>query len=321
MAILVVLVDRKVGETKDYAIRLTMAAAGPRTRNAALTKARRSVLQAVPGYVLSPEMTTAKLHVTPPAGVSLKGVNVSDPTVMTAIIAPRNIMGTASAAAGVVTVDVSSAGLSKRGRCRLSLLFSDGSTNQVHYSVLPPLKSQVTAVGRHWAEDAWLPLEYDDPFGRAASVMPYDRHDRAHVLDDSRAYDVGLSDDAGGGNPLGFAIKVAYAPTQFEVDRLDEYVKWTLYGVKTPENCPQCHAKPPYKSLQIRPEDCIPELGRKNGSQCGNEDTIRMTMYYYDTDDKSYNWSGHWPYNYSEADKIGQYTESILRQARFQRQY
>ena len=38
--------------------------------------------------------------------------------------------------------------------------------------------------------------------------MPYDRHDRAHVLDDSRAYDVGLSDDAGGGNPLGFAIKV-----------------------------------------------------------------------------------------------------------------
>jgi len=135
--------------------------------------------------------------------------------------------------------------------------------------------------------------------------MPYDRHDRTHVLDDSRAYDVGLSDDAGGGNPLGFAIKVAYAPTQFEVKRLDDYVKWTLFGVKTPENCPKCGAKPPYKSLQIRPEDCDPALGKLDGSQCGSEDGIRMTMYYYDTGDTAYNWSGHFPYNYSEADKIG----------------
>ena len=167
--------NRAVGETKDYAIRLTMAEAGPRTRNAALTKAGRSVLRAVPGYVLAPDMTTAKLHVTPAAGVTLKSVKVSDPTVMTAKIAPASD----ETAAGVVTIDVSA--LSKRGRCRLSLTFSDGSVNQVHYSVLPPLKSQVAAVGKHWAEDAWLPLEYDDPFGRAASVMPYDRHDRTHV--------------------------------------------------------------------------------------------------------------------------------------------
>ena len=84
-----------VGETKEYAIRLTMAEAGPRTRNAALTKAGKAVLQAVPGcvlyacllciympaidrslsdcrYVIAPDMATAKLHVTPPAGVTLK---------------------------------------------------------------------------------------------------------------------------------------------------------------------------------------------------------------------------------------------------------
>ena len=46
--------------------------------------------------------------------------------------------------------------------------------------------------------------------------MPWDKETRSHVLDDSRAYDVGLSDDAGGGNPLGFGIKVAYAPEQDE---------------------------------------------------------------------------------------------------------
>ena len=56
-----------------------------------------------------------------------------------------------------------------RGRCRLSLRFSDGSSNEVHYSVLPPLTTQIARVGTHWAEDAWLPLEYPDPFGRVSS--------------------------------------------------------------------------------------------------------------------------------------------------------
>ena len=44
------------GETKSYAIRFTMADGGPRTRNDALLRAGRSALNAVPGYVLSPEM-------------------------------------------------------------------------------------------------------------------------------------------------------------------------------------------------------------------------------------------------------------------------
>lgn len=39
----------KKGESKAYRIRLTMADAGPRTRNNALLKAGRSVLNAVPG--------------------------------------------------------------------------------------------------------------------------------------------------------------------------------------------------------------------------------------------------------------------------------
>ena len=48
--------------------------------------------------------------------------------------------------------------------------------------------------------------------------MPWDRSSCdahgtpcGHVLNDARAYDAGLSDDAGGGNPLGFASKVRVA--------------------------------------------------------------------------------------------------------------
>merc|ERR1712166_996723 len=240
--------------------RLTLAKGGPRTRNDALAEAGKSVVHAVPGFVISPDMDSAKLFVKPPAGATLDQVSVSEASVLQ--------VGTQSQDGNYT--EVSLKGLS-RGRCRLTLLFSDGSKNQVHYLVLPPFDQQIAAVGNHWAHDAWLPRDYPDPFGRSASVMPYDRHDRSWVLDDSRAYDVGLSDDAGGGNPLGFAIKVAYAPEQHEVDRLDEYVKWTLFGIKTDT------AKPPYKSLQIRPEDVA-----SGASPPGTEDGIRMTMYYYD---------------------------------------
>jgi hypothetical protein len=58
-------------------------------------------------------------------------------------------------------------------------------------------------------------------------------------------------------------------------------LKGTLFGIKTDT------AKFPYKSLQIRPEDCIINVSTGNassvpGNQCGNEDGIRMTLYYYD---------------------------------------
>ena len=56
----------------------------------------------------------------------------------------------------------------------------------------------------------------------------------------------GISDDAGGGNPLGFAMKVGHGlPLQSQVDLLDQYIKWTLYGVKNDT------ALPPLKSLVV----------------------------------------------------------------------
>ena len=70
----------------------------------------------------------------------------------------------------------------------------------------------------HGTQVAWLPRDYPDPFGRGASAMPWDRSANggagAHVLNDARAYDVGLSDDAGGGNPLCLASKVHAKPSQ-----------------------------------------------------------------------------------------------------------
>jgi hypothetical protein len=134
---------------------------------------------------------------------------------------------------------------------------------------------------------------------------------RTHVLNDARAYDVGLSDDAGGGNPLGFASKVKAAPTQLEASRVDDYIKYTLYGVKTDT------AKPPYKALQIiDPADpaanCHPDCPAT--ATAGKTNGIRMTMLYYTNgaddcpeSDKVAGFcsttSGHFDWNYTECAK------------------
>ena len=131
------------------------------------------------------------------------------------------------------------------------------------------------------------------------------------MLNDARAYDVGLSDDAGGGNPLCLASKVHAAPhRQDEVARVDEYIQYTLYGVK-PDT-----ASPPFKSLQVGGDPatgCQDPGGAPPHVDC---DGIRMTMYYYarECDLHTYcakynctlpprNTSGYWPWNYTEVDK------------------
>jgi len=273
----------EAGETYSVAVRFILAKDGPRSRDHALARAKKARVQAVPGYVLSTEMDSAFLIVRPPAGMRLARQQSSN----SSICEVGASVGLHNNGNGFkVPVEAKA-----RGRCRVSLTFDDGTTNQVHLMILPAFDEQVARLGHHWATDSWLPRDYPDPFGRSASVMPYDRERREIVLDDSRAYDVGLSDDAGGGNPLGFAMKVGHAPLQDEVGRLDEFIRWTLYGVK-PDT-----AKPPLKSLQIRYD----EPGMEDKA-----DGIRMTMYYYDhAGNPSGNSSGQFPYDYKMADHCG----------------
>ena len=47
--------------------------------------------------------------------------------------------------------------------------------------------AQVSRVSEHYVHDAWLPREFVDPFGRSASMMPWDRETKTHILNDARA--------------------------------------------------------------------------------------------------------------------------------------
>ena len=210
------------GDSVTYGLRVSVCDGGPRTRDAALAAAGEPVLVGVPGYTLSTDMEGAELIVTPPPGVNVTAAASSAPAAL-------KVVGIAADGGGRWRVALR--GIA-RGRARVSVRFGDGSAAVAHYVVLPPLPTQISRLTHHWSEVAWLPADYPDPFGRGASVMPWDREDGRHRFDDGRAYDVGLSDDAGAASNLGLASALAYAPSAAAVARLDSYVALTLYGTK-----------------------------------------------------------------------------------------
>ena len=227
---------------------------GPRVRDAGLAAAGRAMLTGVPGFVVSSDMAgSAFLFVLPGSGTALTRVATDDPALLAVDAAAP-----APGADGYVRIPVAGV-VGARGRARLVLSFSDGTTTSVHYYVLPPLRDLGVLYGSFAASTSWLPRDFLDPFGRSASFMPWDREDKVHVLQDGRPFVVGLSDDAGAGANLGMASKLAAAPHAGQLMLLDQYVSATLLGTK-PDT-----ASPPLFSLQD------PETWR-----------IFMTVWYFD---------------------------------------
>ena len=273
--------ELRAGETVSFALRVALAPNGPRTAAQGLAAAGQPSLRAVPGYTLSTQLNSSYLLVTVPLGSGAPTAVTATPPGILAFPGPFVL---AASTPTTATYRIGAQPLAP-GRARAAIALADGTTAVAHYHVTPPFSEQVAAAGRHWSEVAWLPRSYPDPFGRSASVMPWDREDSVHVLDDSRAYIVGLSDDAGAAQHLGFSSKVGAAPYASEVARLDEYIDNTLYGVKPDV------ASPPLRSLQTRPGD--PE----------GPDHIRMTTYYYcDNEPHCTSANGHFNYSYPMQD-------------------
>ena len=262
------------GENVTYGVRLSACPGGPRTRDLALAAVGEPVVRGVPGFTLSTDMRDATLLITLPPKLRATGATASNASCLH-VGAPVTAVATTESHGANHTVRIPVRGLA-RGRSRVEVALSDGSSVVAHYLVLPPLPTQIERVSHHWSEVAWLPRDYpDDPFGRGASVLPWDREDGRHRFNDGRAYDVGLSDDAGAANNLGLATAQAFAPRPGAVGRLGEYIENTLYGIKNDT------AKPPFKSLQLPEPD--------NG--------VRMTLFYYN--------QTYFGWNYTEADECG----------------
>jgi Family of unknown function (DUF5695) len=99
----------------------------------------------------------------------------------------------------------------------------------IQYFVIKPSTQAVSDLGhflttRQWFDDA------GDRFHRAPSAITYDREANQQVLEDSRVWIAGLSDEGGAGSWLAAVMKEFVQPDKEELDKLQKFVDGVLWG-------------------------------------------------------------------------------------------
>ncbi|QDH79886.1 hypothetical protein FKX85_12930 [Echinicola soli] len=117
----------------------------------------------------------------------------------------------------------------KWGRARLTVEYKDGTVQTVQYKVIKTESDVLDDMGSFLTHQQWYDDE-DDLFGRSPSVISYDYEDKKKVLQDSRAWIAGLSDEGGAGSWLAAMMKQLVTPNPQEIAQLEEFVHQTLWG-------------------------------------------------------------------------------------------
>jgi len=115
------------------------------------------------------------------------------------------------------------------GRSRLTIIYADGLTETIQYFVTKPEAEAVADMGRFLTTRQWF-TDSNDQFGRAPSVMTYDREANQIVMQDNRAWIAGLGDEGGGGAWLSAMMKQWVEPDQAEIAKLQQFVDGVLWG-------------------------------------------------------------------------------------------
>jgi hypothetical protein len=204
------------GQTRAYGLRFLVSDAIPNLEKT-LAAHDRPVAVGIPGYIMPMDLE-AKLFLSP---------------------GKRKVSRVAVEPAGAMTVTPATAAKNghlqyvvrgkKWGRARLTLTYDDGSAQTIHYNVIKPAQQAVADMGRFLTTRAWYTDE-SDPFGRAPSVMTYDRARNQVVVQDTRVWVAGLSDEGGVGAWLAAIMKAYGQPDKAEVDKLAEFVDEVVWG-------------------------------------------------------------------------------------------
>ena len=115
------------------------------------------------------------------------------------------------------------------GRTRLTVRYADGSVQTIQYFVTKPETEAVADLGRFLTTRQWF-TDASDPFHRAPSVMSYDRELNQIVMQDSRAWIAGLSDEGGAGSWLATVMKESVQPDREELQKLQQFVDGVVWG-------------------------------------------------------------------------------------------
>jgi hypothetical protein len=203
------------GEERTIGLRF-MVADSIESIEKTLADANRPVAVGIPGYIL-PEDIDASLFLDYPQPVK------------TIAVEPAG------------AIEVNAAGKTEHGwqryllrgkqwgRARLTVTYADGLVETVQYKVIKPETEAIDDLGNFLFTKQWFDQK-DDPFHRAPSVMSYDREANAIVLQDSRVWIAGLSDEAGAGSWLAAAMKEYVRPDKQQVAQLEDFVDNVLWG-------------------------------------------------------------------------------------------
>jgi hypothetical protein len=202
------------GESRRVGLRFVQSPS-IRTIETTLIAERQPVAIGIPGYVVSPDLA-ASLFLSSPSAVSRLEVEPAG-----ALIVEKT--GNAN---GWERVSVRGV---KWGRARLAIDYADGTSQTVSYFVIKPAAEVVRDLGAFATREQFFDAA-DDPFGRAPSILSYDRETDRIVTQDTRAWIAGMSDEGGAGSWVAAMLKQLDNPVPGEVERLERIVDETVWG-------------------------------------------------------------------------------------------
>lgn len=205
----------KPGETRRIALKFILADA-LRDIEKTLIANNRPVAMGVPGYII-PQDVDGKLFLN--YNKQITDINVQPKGALT-------FTKLSDAPNGWAAYQVKG---NTWGRVRVTVTYADGLKQTISYKVIKPEEQVVKDFGNFLTTKQWYHND-KDLFGRSNSVITYDYEKKAKVLQDSRAWIVGLSDEGGAGSWLGAMMKEVIQPDKAEVQKLQLFVNHTIWG-------------------------------------------------------------------------------------------
>ena len=203
------------GESKTYGVKF-LVSDSIRHIEQTLAANHRPVAIGVPGYVL-PQDVEGRLFLK--YGEEITSMKVDPPSAI-------DIREASSGRRGWKAYTLQGKAW---GRSRLTVTYGDGTVQTIHYFVIKPAAQAVTDLGHFLTTRQWF-TDSSDPFHRAPSAITYDRETNQQVLQDSRVWIAGLSDEGGAGSWLAAIMKELVQPDKEELGKLQQFVDSVLWG-------------------------------------------------------------------------------------------
>ena len=208
-----------VGESMTVGLRFSVAADGVQGIEKAIIDTGTPVAVGIPGFIL-PSDLTANLYLFTKSKVL--GITCHP---LEALL----VKEVSSLVYNVTAKDTT------WGRVRITIKYSDGRLQTVHYYVTKSGPEVLRDLGNFATTTSWF-TDASDPFGRSPSPLSYDRIANDFVQQDARAWIAGLSDEAGAGTYIAATMKQAVQPSALEIAKLELFIDQVLFKmIQTPD--------------------------------------------------------------------------------------